>query len=124
MKNRRNSTLDQQETAPALLLHDVECASVPGTTDRVRFTLLQQGQSVRAQVRELAVSRLTAMFGRSLDVWPESDGRPVPAGPCPIASERTAAARTGVRGTENRLSAAIPARLDSDQRAGTAMVWA
>ena len=66
MKNRRNFTLDQQETAPALLLHDVECAWVPGTTDRVRVTLLQQGQSVRAQVRELAVSRLTAMFGRSL----------------------------------------------------------
>ena len=66
MKNRRSSTSDQQETAPALLFHDVECAWVPGTTDRVRFTLLRQGQNVRAQVRELAVSRLAAMFGRSL----------------------------------------------------------
>ena len=48
------------------MFHDVECAWVPGTTDRVRFTLLWQGQSVRTQARELAVSRLAAMFGRSL----------------------------------------------------------
>ena len=46
--------------------HDIECAWVPGTTDRVRFTLLRQGKNVKAQVRELAVARLAAMFGRTL----------------------------------------------------------
>jgi hypothetical protein len=47
-------------------LHDVECAWVPGTTDRVRFTLLRHGMNVKHQVRELAVARLEAMFGRTL----------------------------------------------------------
>ncbi len=46
--------------------HDIECAWVPGTTDRVRFVLLKQGKHMRAQVREMAVSRLAAMFGRTL----------------------------------------------------------
>lgn len=46
--------------------HDIECAWVPGTTDRVRFVLLRQGKNMKAQVRELAVSRLAAMFGRTL----------------------------------------------------------
>ena len=46
--------------------HDIECAWVPGTTDRVRFTLLRQGKNMKAQVRELAVARLAAMFGRTL----------------------------------------------------------
>lgn len=51
----------QQDTAE---FHDAECAWVPGTTDRVRFTLLRQGAKNR--VRELAVTRLAVMFGRSL----------------------------------------------------------
>ena len=66
MKDGENPVPDQREAAPATPFHDVECAWVPGTTDRVRFTLLRQGQSVKAQVRELAASCLAVMFGRSL----------------------------------------------------------
>ena len=66
MKDSKHLVPDQREAAPALLFHDAECAWVPGTTDRVRFTLLRQGQSVKAQVRELAVTKLAVMFGRSL----------------------------------------------------------
>lgn len=44
--------------------HDAECAWVPGTTDRVRFIVLRQG--AKSLVRELAVTRLAVMFGRSL----------------------------------------------------------
>lgn len=43
--------------------HEVVCAWVPGTTDRVRFTLFRQGQQ---KVRELALAKLAAMFGRSV----------------------------------------------------------
>ena len=51
-----------QQDAPEY--HDAECAWVPGTTDRVRFTLLRQ--DARSLVRELAVTRLAVMFGRSV----------------------------------------------------------
>lgn len=60
------SAAPSREAEKVPQLHDCECAWVPGTTDRVRFTLLRQGQNVKAQVRELAVARLAAMFGRSL----------------------------------------------------------
>ena len=43
--------------------HEIVCAWVPGTTDRIRFTLFRQGQQ---KVRELAVAKLAAMFGRSV----------------------------------------------------------
>ena len=43
--------------------HEVVCAWVPGTSDRIRFTLSRQGQQ---KVRELAVVKLAAMFGRSV----------------------------------------------------------
>ncbi len=66
MKDGKSPVPDQREAAPAPLFHDIECAWVPGTTDRVRFTLFRQGQSVKTQVRELAVARLAVMFGRSL----------------------------------------------------------
>jgi hypothetical protein len=51
--------------------HEAECAWVPGTTDRIRFTLLRSGKAVhehgkKTVVRELAVARLAVMFGRSL----------------------------------------------------------
>ncbi|MFC4456463.1 hypothetical protein [Deinococcus sonorensis] len=42
-------------------LYDVDCAWVPGTTDRIRFTIDRT-----RQVRELAAQRLSSMFGRSL----------------------------------------------------------
>ena len=66
MNTRKDHAEDDQEAVIAPPFHDIECAWVPGTTDRVRFTLLRQGQSVKAQVRELAVARLAVMFGRSL----------------------------------------------------------
>jgi hypothetical protein len=59
----RPATLSGVAPAFYVELHDAECAWVPGTTDRVRFTLLRQGQK---KVRELAVARLAVMFGRAL----------------------------------------------------------
>jgi hypothetical protein len=51
--------------------HEAECAWVPGTTDRIRFTLLKSGKAVhehgkKTVVRELAVAKLAVMFGRTL----------------------------------------------------------
>ncbi|ULH14850.1 hypothetical protein MF271_12790 [Deinococcus sp. KNUC1210] len=48
-----------------IMVYDVECAWVPGTTDRVRFRLTRNHKA-KVQVRELAISKLSAMFGRSL----------------------------------------------------------
>ncbi|WP_424950490.1 hypothetical protein [Deinococcus sp.] len=56
----------REEAQKMQQFHDIECAWVPGTTDRVRFILLRHGKSMKSQVRELAVARLAAMFGRSL----------------------------------------------------------
>ena len=63
----RPSTQPERPAAePTQQVHDIECAWVPGTTDRVRFTLLRHGSTKRSLVRELAVARLAVMFGRSL----------------------------------------------------------
>ncbi|MGY2897231.1 hypothetical protein [Deinococcus sp. UYEF24] len=61
-----HSSKEAEPMQTANQFHDIECAWVPGTTDRVRFTLLRQGKNMKAQVRELAVARLAAMFGRTL----------------------------------------------------------
>ena len=46
-------------------LYEAECAWVPGTTDRVRFSCASGGK-FKAQVKELKLARLVAMFGRGL----------------------------------------------------------
>ncbi|WP_407569126.1 hypothetical protein [Deinococcus altitudinis] len=62
--HQSNEEAETMQTANQF--HEIECAWVPGTTDRVRFTLLRQGKDVKSQVRELAVARLATMFGRTL----------------------------------------------------------
>ncbi|GGJ83160.1 hypothetical protein [Deinococcus aquiradiocola] len=64
-KTSTNATTDTAAQTEPASFHDAECAWVPGTTDRVRFTLLRPGNK-RVQVRELAVARLAVMFGRAL----------------------------------------------------------
>lgn len=79
MKIKVRSAAGEVEVPPAsrgsdadtVVFHEAECAWVPGTTDRIRFTLLRSGKAVhdhgkKAVVRELAVARLAVMFGRTL----------------------------------------------------------
>ncbi|WP_425146525.1 hypothetical protein [Deinococcus sp.] len=50
----------------SLMFYDIECAWVPGTTDRVRLVMSGRNWINKTQIRELALSKVVALFGRRL----------------------------------------------------------